>query len=141
MPDTNKAIVRQFFNEVVNRRDLTVADRIMAQDFIDHPPPPPGMPPGLPGFKQFASMLVGAFPDLHVTVEDLIEEGDKVAARVTVQGTHKGLLMGQIAATGKRAEFTGIDIFRITGGKIAERWNHRDLLGLMQQLGALPAPP
>ncbi|MBI4328288.1 MAG: ester cyclase [Chloroflexi bacterium] len=140
MADTNTAIVRRFFSDVVNRRDFAVAERIMTQDFVDHPPPPAGTPSGREGFKQFASMLVGAFPDLQITVEDLIEEGDKVAARVTVRGTHKGLFMGQIAATGKRFEMSGVDIFRIAGGKIVERWNYRDLLGLMQQLGAIPAP-
>lgn len=119
---------------------MAVADQIMARDFVDHPGPPPGMASGLAGFKQFASMLVGAFPDLHVTVEDLIEEGDRVAARVTVNGTHRGLLMGQFPATGKHMAVTGVDIFRLAGGKIVERWNHRDLLGLMQQLGAVPKP-
>ena len=118
-----------------------MADLIMTQEFVDHPPPPPGMASGLEGFKQFATMLVGAFPDLRITIEDLIEEGDKVVAQVTVRGTHRGLFMGQIAATGKRFEMPGVDIFRIAGGKIFERWNHRDLLGLMQQLGGVPGAP
>ncbi|MBI4203170.1 MAG: ester cyclase [Chloroflexi bacterium] len=134
MSEENKAIVRRFFDEIINGRDMALAERLIAADFTDHPQQPDASP-GLAGFLQFAVMVVTAFPDLYVTVEDMIAEGDKVAARVTVRGTHKGLLMGRVAPTGKAAEWTGVDIFRIAGGKIAERWTQRDLLGLMQQLG------
>lgn len=139
MSAENKAIVRRFFSEVVNRRDMALAEEIVASDYIEHPSLP-GVASGLAGFKQFAAMLVGAFPDLHVTIEDMVAEGDKVAVRVSVSGTHRGLFMGQILPTGKRAQWVGIDILRIAGGKVVERWNQRDLLGLMQQLGAIPAP-
>lgn len=87
------------------------------------------------GFKQFVSRLATAFPDLHITIEDMISEVDKVVARVTVRATHKGTFMGSIPPTGKEVIFTGVDIFQISGGKIIGRWNQRDLLGLMQQLG------
>jgi hypothetical protein len=82
-------------------------------------------------------MVTGAFPDLHVEVHDVFGEGDRVAARLTVSGTHRGVLMGTIQPTGKHAVWEGIDIFRIRDGHIMERWNSRDLLGLMRQLGVV----
>ena len=80
-----------------------------------------------------------AFPDMHVTIEDQIAEGDKVASRLTVSGTHKGDFMG-MAPTGKQMMITGIDIVHIKDGKAVERWGNLDDLGLMQQLGAIPPP-
>lgn len=82
-------------------------------------------------------MLTGAFPDLHVQVHDVFGEGDRAAARVTVSGTHRGVFMGAIQPTGKHASWDGIDIFRIKEGLITERWNSRDLLGMMRQLGVV----
>lgn len=84
-------------------------------------------------------MIRAAFPDLHVTVEDMVAEGDKVVARVTMSGTHKGEFMG-IAPTGKQITVGIIEILRIAGGKVVEHWNVVDSLGMMQQLGAVPAP-
>lgn len=139
MAAENKAIVRRFYEEVVNNGNMTVAGELMAQDYIEHGSPA-GQPSGIVGFQQFVAMVATAFPDLQVTVEDLIAEGDKVVARVTVRGTHKGTLMGSIPPTGKHATWTGIDIFQIASGKIVGRWNQRDLLGLMQRLGVIPAP-
>jgi len=80
-----------------------------------------------------------AFSQPHTTIDDAIVEGDKVAWRWTFRGTHTGPLMG-IPATGKAIAFTGITIDRVAGGKIVERWNQADFMGLMQQLGAIPAP-
>ncbi len=135
--EENKAIVRRFYEEVVNKSNLRLAEELIASNYIEHSAPP-GLAPGLEGFKQFLTMIGTAFPDIHVTVEDLIAERDRVAARLTIRGTHKGKLMGTILATGKQATWTGIDIVRIAGGKIIERWSERDLLSLMQQLGAVP---
>ena len=109
----------------------------MAPGFVDHNAPP-GATPGIEGFKQFISMLGNAFTDIRVEVEDLIAGEHKVAARVTVSGTHTGTLLGKIPATGKHAVWTGIDIFSIADGKIQERWSERSLLSLMQQLGVVP---
>ena len=84
-------------------------------------------------------MYLTAFPDLHFTVEDLIAEGDKVVARLTVRGTQQGAFMG-IPPTGKHVTVTGIDINRLAGGKSVEHWLNMDTLGLLQQLGVIPAP-
>lgn len=129
-----KTIVRRFYEEVVNHGNMAAADDLLSADLLDHGVPS-GFPHGRAGFLQFATSLKVAFPDLRVTVEDLIAEGDQVAARVSVQGTHKGMLLGRLAATGRSAIWTGIDIFRLAGGKIVERWNERDLLSLLEQLG------
>src|SRR5205823_14624824 len=97
------------------------------------------MPGGIEGSKQFIAMYLTAFPDVHFTVEDIIAEGDKVVTRLTVRGTQQGAFMG-IPATGKQTTSTGIDINRIVDGKSVEHWLEMDTLGLLQQLGAVPAP-
>ena len=135
----HKTIVRRFFEEAINQGNMTVVDELIARNYIEHEGPV-GQPSGIEGFKQFLAMVATAFPDLQVSIEDLIAEGDKVVARVTVRGTHKGTLMGDIAPTGKHVAWKGIDIFQIAGGQIVGRWNHRDLLGLLQQLGVIAAP-
>jgi steroid delta-isomerase-like uncharacterized protein len=94
---------------------------------------------GLEAYRQFISMYVTAFPDLHFMVEDLIAEGDRVVARYTGQGTHQGDLMG-IPPTGKQITVTNILITRIANGKIVEQWLNFDALGMLQQLGVVPAP-
>jgi predicted ester cyclase len=92
---------------------------------------------GPDGFKQFATMFRNAFPDLHITVEDMIAEGDKVATRETLRGTHKGDLMG-IAATGKKVTFSGTVIIRFAGGKEVEAFGVTDMFAMYQQLGLAP---
>lgn len=134
--ETNKATIDRFFNEVINKGNLGLVEEIMAPDFVEHNVPP-GATPGLEGFKQFISMIGAAFPDISVKVEDMIAEGNKVVARLTASGTHKGTLMGRIPPTDKHATWTGIDIFVIADGKIKERWSARDIMGLMQQLGVV----
>ncbi len=88
--------------------------------------------------KQFFSSLHAAFPDLRMDAEDVIAEGDKVVQRWTATGTHDGDLMG-IAPTGNRVEFTGMEISRISGGKVAEMREGYDAMGMMQQMGAIPS--
>ncbi|MBI4213750.1 MAG: ester cyclase [Chloroflexi bacterium] len=92
---------------------------------------------GVRGFRALIDMATSAFPDLHVEVHDVLGEGDRVAARLTISGTHRGVFMGTIQPTGTRAVWEGIDIFRLMDGRIFERWNSRDLLGLMTQLGVV----
>jgi len=91
---------------------------------------------GRKGWKQYATMFLTTFPDLHIAVEDIIAEGDKVVACWTASGTHKGLLR-RIGPTGKQVTFTGVTIYRFAGGKIEEGWALNDTLGLMQQLGVV----
>lgn len=131
--EQNKALARQFYGQVINGRDLKLARSLLRPDFVDHNAPP-GTAPGIEGFFAFAAMVTTAFPDLHVEVEDVFAEGDRVAVRVAVGGTHLGTLMGRAEPTGRKATWTGIDIMRMEGGQIAERWSERDILGLMGQL-------
>jgi len=134
--DKNKQIVRRFYNEIVNQANSDVIEEIVASNFNDHSGPKTST--GIKPLKEFLTMFGGAFPEGHVDVKDLVAEDDMVAARISVTGTHKGNLLGTIPATGKQAMWSGIDIFRIQNNKIVERWNERDLLGLMQQLGVVP---
>jgi predicted ester cyclase len=92
------------------------------------------------GWIQATGSFVEAFPDLRLTVEDLMAEGDRVAARVTFRGTHKGPFQG-IPPTNRQVTFTSIEMNRMVDGKVAEHWVEIDLLGLLQQLGAVPAEP
>jgi steroid delta-isomerase-like uncharacterized protein len=136
--EENKAII-QSVEEALNRGDWDVVDRLFAASYVDHDPSRAGLPPGPEGVKQAWSMFRAAFPDLQVTIEDMIAEGDKVAVRGVVRGTHQGELMG-IPPTGKQVTATLIDVNRIESGKLVERWAEQDNLGMMQQLGVIPAP-
>lgn len=134
----NKALAQEAV-EAFNRGDLDAAGRLFTADYVDHDPSRAGLPTGPEGVKQAWSMMRAAFPDLQATIEDVIVEGDKVAVRGTVRGTHRGELMG-IPPTGKQVTVTLIDINRIENGKLAERWGEADMLGMMQQIGAVPSP-
>ena len=104
-----------------------------------HVPAAPGPLEGLEAWRQFTGPFVEAFPDLRLTVEDIMAEGDMVAARVAFDGTHRGEFQG-IPPTGKEVAFTSIEVNRVVDGKGEEHWVEIDLLGLMQQLGAIPEP-
>jgi steroid delta-isomerase-like uncharacterized protein len=136
--EENRNLTERFYAEVWNKGNLDAVADLLSGDFVDHAAPP-GFPPGPEGAKQVFMMYRGAFPDFRLSVEDVIAEGDKVVARWVTQGTHQGELMG-IPPTGKRVTVTGIDMFRFAGGKIAEHWAEFDMLGMMQQLGVIPAP-
>lgn len=137
MSEDNKALVRRFYEETHDRANFAALDDFIATNFVDHTPFLPGLAPGIEGVKQVFTMFLGAFSDIHVTVEDQIAEGDKVVSRGTARMTHTGDLMG-IAPTGKQVELKFIEIFRVVGGKLAEHWEIFDQLGMMQQLGAIP---
>ena len=132
-----KALIRRGFEEGINQRRLDVFDELIAEDYVNHSFPAPT--PGREGFKQVVQMFLGAFPDFRVTVEEVVAEGDAVASRGTMSGTHRGEFMG-IAATGRQVTAGYSDMWRFRDGKAAENWVEMDLLGLMQQLGAIPAP-
>jgi steroid delta-isomerase-like uncharacterized protein len=132
-----KALVRRQEEELFSGGNLELADEIYAPDYVGHDPSNPEEVRGLQAAKQAASDYRQAFPDLRVTVEDLIAEGDKVAARLRVRGTHLGDLNG-VAPTGRRVDFTGIVISRVEGGRIVEDWANFDDLGMMRQLGVIP---
>ena len=138
--EANTAIVVQLYEEIWNRGDLDLADKLVAPNAINHDPQlPSGVPGGPQGLKAAVTMLRSAFPDDHHTIEDLVAEGDKVVVRLTHSGTHQGTLLG-LPPTGKRITNTSIHIFRLADGQIVEAWANRDDLGLMQQLGAIPVP-
>jgi steroid delta-isomerase-like uncharacterized protein len=136
--EENKAVIRRLNEEFWNRGRAEVLDEVFAADFLDHNAAP-GTPPGREGLKQVNLGIRAALPDIRTTVDELVAEGDKVVWRWSAEGTHQGPLMG-IPASGKRVTFSGITIDRLVGGRIAERWNQMDALGLLQQVGAIPAP-
>ena len=137
--EQNKALFRRLMEEVFDRGNISLNDELFAPDFVEHEELPPGIPAGSEGVKQLSTMFRSAFPDFKATIDDMIAEGDKVVIRQTWSGTHKGEFMG-IPPTGKRVSFGVIDIVRIAGGKFVEHWGQMDNMGLMQQLGLIPAP-
>lgn len=137
MSEQNKRIARQVFEDIQSEGNTALVDKIVALDYVGHTPPADIHGPE--GARQFTVMLRAAFPDMRVTVEDQIAEGDRVATRWTFRGTHEGDFQ-DIPATGKQVTMSGITLFRIANGKLLEGWNKPDLLSLMQQLGAVPVP-
>jgi steroid delta-isomerase-like uncharacterized protein len=135
--EENKTIVRRFFEEGPSKGNISAADDLLSPDFAMHVPLPAS--PGVEGINEVITACRAAFEHLNVTVEDMIAEGNTVAARFTARGVHKGNFM-DLPATGKPITMTGIEIFRIKDGKIIELWGEANLLGLMQQLGIVPAP-
>jgi len=124
--------------EILNQGKYELIDEIYAPDFVEHYEQP-GVPPTREGFKQFAMAYRAAFPDLHYTVEDAIEAGDKIVHRLTASGTMKGDFLG-MPATGRRATWSEIHIGRVADGRLVEHWGLVDQLGLFVQLGIVPAP-
>jgi steroid delta-isomerase-like uncharacterized protein len=137
--EENKAVVRRQEEELFTRGNLDAADEIYAPGYVGHDPSNPEDIRGLEAAKQAAADYRRAFPDLRVTVEDLIAEGDKVVARLSFRGTHRGELDG-IAPTGRRVDCSGIVVSRLEGGKIAEDWANFDDVGMMRQLDVIPPP-
>jgi steroid delta-isomerase-like uncharacterized protein len=135
--EQNKAVVRRF-GELVNAHDFGRAFALCSADFVDHGLPP-GTPPGAESSRHFFQGQFAAFPDLHATVLDMFAEGDRVATRIEIEGTHQGPLMG-IPPTGRHVKWTDISLHRFTDGLIAEHWGESDMMGLMQQLGVIPPP-
>jgi steroid delta-isomerase-like uncharacterized protein len=135
--EENKALVRRFVEEFWNEGNMATADELMAPDAEIHMPT--GELVDLDGLKGFAGAFRESFPDWHSTFEELIAEGDRVAERWTGRGTHRGALQS-IAPTGKRVEVPGSVFYRIVDGKIVEFRGQLDMMGLMQQLGAIPSP-
>jgi steroid delta-isomerase-like uncharacterized protein len=133
--EANKAIIRRYF-EGFNKWNVDVIRETLAPDHVYHHPPFPDST-SLDDFIEEESALKNAFPDRKATIEDLVAEGDKVACRVTISGTHTGA-MGDIAPTGKRITATSIIINCLKDAKIVESWESFDYLGVFQQLGVIP---
>ena len=134
--DTNKRTVERFYAEVWAGGNVGFAEEVFAEDYVRHDLRPTQAAPGAAGQARIAEAFRRAFPDLDWRVDLVLAEHDLVAARWTASGTHSGS-WGDLAPTGRRAEFSGVNIFRFgDDGKVVEIWNHRDDLGLMEQLGA-----
>src|SRR5207248_344886 len=137
MSDTNKNVIRRLFDEVWNKGHQPVADELFAQNYSHHDSSTPDVGRGPESEKKRVTVYRNAFPDIRLTIEDIISEGETVTVRWSCHGTHKGDLNG-IAPTGKQVAISGISIARFTNGKMVEGWVNWDALGLMQQLGVVP---
>ncbi|HET7077321.1 MAG TPA: ester cyclase [Chloroflexia bacterium] len=136
--DENKTIVRRYFTEVLNEGNLAALDTLAEDDYIENNPLP-GQGTGREGFKQRVGGLRAAFPDIRYTIEDMVAKGDRVALRWSMRATHGGEILG-IPATGQQVTMAGLDIYRLADGRLAEHWDQVDVMGLLQQLGVIPAP-
>jgi steroid delta-isomerase-like uncharacterized protein len=136
-PEQNKAAIQRFVERAINQHNVDEFDDYYSPDLVDHALPP-NIPQGLAGRKLFAATFFAAFPDMHITIEDLVAEGDKVVARQSARGTHQGELMG-IPPTGKQITITGMFAFRFENGRMVEQWELFDQMSMMQQLGVLPS--
>jgi len=130
----NKNIVRRY-QEIYNSNDLNTLTDVVSED-LRTPKIMPGIPSGIEGARVAHQIMLTGFPDYQTAIDELIAEGDKVAARVTMSGTHTGSFLG-IPATGKTVAFTGIYIAHIANGKIIEHWGEEDGVSLLTQLGIL----
>jgi steroid delta-isomerase-like uncharacterized protein len=134
----NKAIMRRYFS-VFEQGNLDLLDELLAPDYVNHTPATPDLPTGPEGVKGVVSMFRGGMPDLRVVVEDMIAEGDKVATRYTLEGTHEGELFG-VPPTGQRLSIKSMTVERVSEGRIRDHWRVTDSLDMMQQLGVVPEP-
>ena len=132
----SQRLVDAFIQDLFTRGDLSAVDRYLAPDFVDHDPPVPGVD-GRDGIRAAATLFRAACPDWHSDLEQMVEEGDVVVERFTARGTRSGELMG-VPASGEPLVLRGINIFRISGDRIVERWGRLDELGLARQLGLVP---
>ena len=145
----NKTVVREYFAEVINHHNLAAIDKFVDPDIWDHSVRS-GLLPKLECTRQLAEMYFRAFPDLLVTIDDQVTEGDRVVTRWTARGTHQGELSGgippaphllglhRVSPSGKEVIISGVAVDRISKGKIIEHFGVHDSLGLMQQIGAVP---
>lgn len=133
-----EAVAGRFIDELFNRHDLSAIERHWAADAVDHDPEP-GQGPGVDGIREVLAAYLHAFPDLRMRIDHVVADGDRVGVRWTATGTFTRELMG-IPPTGRSATITGVELLRVVGGKIVERWGSKDDLGLMRQIGLIPEP-
>jgi steroid delta-isomerase-like uncharacterized protein len=136
--DQNKQLVDDFIQDLFTKGDLDSVDRYVDPAFVNHDPPFPGAPDGPEGMRQAAKIFRAALPDWHSDLDRLVAEGDVVVEMFTASGTHRGELFG-VPGTGRTLSLRGVNVWRIDGGRIVERWGYLDQLGLLQQLGLAPA--
>jgi steroid delta-isomerase-like uncharacterized protein len=133
----NKNMVQRFIEEG-DKGNVDAFDDMIPPDAVDHSPFP-GQPAGREGVKYIFRMLKSAFPDMRTEVHEMVAEGDRVAVRSRIVGTHQGEFMG-VPASGKPVSIEGIDILRFENGKMVEHWGVYDAMGMMMQIGAIPTP-
>ena len=136
--ESNKAIMRRFWG-VWDKGDIDLLDELLAPNYINHTLATPDLPPGPEGVKEVVSMFHSGMPDLRVVIEDMIAEGDKVATRYALEGSHKGELFGA-TPTGRQLSIKSMTVERVSEGKIIEHWRVTDELDMMRQLGAIGTP-
>jgi steroid delta-isomerase-like uncharacterized protein len=137
--DTNKTLARRIWTEVFNDRNLAAAEELIAPDAVNYEAGPGAPTRGPESLAAAVIWLSTAFPDVHMAIDDVLAEGDKVVLQTTMSGTHQGPFLG-VAPTGRRFAQRQVHFLRIVDGKAVEHWAVRDDLGFMQQLGAGPAP-
>jgi len=130
--DDAASVVRRLHAEILAARDPAVVDAFFARDFVSHNNPPE-LPEGVEGVRRFFAMFRDAMPDVDVTIDELIADGDRAAVATTIRGTHTGELLG-MPATGRRLEVVGVDMVRVRDGRIVEHRGLTDTVGLMRQL-------
>lgn len=135
--DQNKEVATRFIQEVFVKADPAAVDELATEDFVPHSWGE--MPPGRDSLKAAQQRVSQGLSHARMTIEDVIAEGDRVAVRLTSHGRHDGEFMG-MPASGKEYTISETHIFRIADGKVAEHWRDADMLGLLRQIGALPAP-
>ncbi len=145
MSEANKELVRRHFEEIFNRKNLALCDEIMAEDFVEHAEAPfaqsaPGRVNGPQAMRGTAEWLLAQFPDLHMTIEAMIAEGDTVAVRILSEGTNLGSFNGVVPPTGKRFSARQSHWFRVAENKLVEHWATREDLPAMLQLGIIRPP-
>jgi steroid delta-isomerase-like uncharacterized protein len=137
--ESNKQVISAFIEDLLNHGDLARANDLVHEDFVELDPLP-GQQQGREGLKAVVAQMRSAFPDMHWVVSETVSEGEKVVSRFTWTGTHRDTFLG-IPGTGKRVEVKGVVIDRLESGKMADSRILMDTLGLLQQLGVVPAPP
>ncbi len=145
MSEANKKLVRRHFEEIFNRKNLAVCDEIMAEDYVEHgvaafAQAAPGRVNGPQAMRGTAEWLLAQFPDLHMTIEAMIAEGDTVAVRILSEGTNLGAISGAVPPTGKRFSARQSHWFRVADNKLVEHWATREDLPAMLQLGIIQPP-
>ena len=135
MSEENKTVVRRYIEEAWNRHNTDATDELVSPDYLNHAASAEYQRAGA---KSSLNWLFSVFPDHRFDIEDAVAEGDTVAVRGTMSGTHEGELLG-IAPTGERVVVQQVHWFRVADGKVAEHWAVRDDLGMMRQLGVMPS--
>jgi steroid delta-isomerase-like uncharacterized protein len=134
--DQSKSIVRRYLDQAVSQGSASAIDELVSREVVFSSPYTPEPIRGIDGFKQMIAMLHGAFPDLKIHEAQTLAEGETVASRWTATGTHRGEFMGH-PPSGREFSISGISIYRVKDGKIAEGWVNDDSLGMLRQLGLL----